>query len=294
MVLHGQRYTYLAAGTRGPVVVLLHGLAGDSDTWRPVIPVLAQHARVIAPDMLGCGRSAKPRSGDYSVAAYASSLRDLLVALGHRSATVVGHSLGGGVAMQFSYQFPEMTQRLVLVASGGLGHEVTPALRATTIPGSILALRLATTLTPKWVGSLLHRVARALPSVTASDLDELARSLAALADHDARAAFMHTARGALDITGQRLDATGKLYLTAKVPLLFIAGDADAVIPARHSVDAHEAVPHSRLELFEGAGHFPHLDDPHRFSEAVTRFLRATTPARSTTTDLRDSLLAGAS
>ncbi len=290
-VLHGQRYTYLRAGDSGPVVVLLHGLAGDSDTWRPVIPKLAEHARVIAPDLLGHGRSAKPRSGDYSVGAYAASLRDLLVALGLDAATVVGHSFGGGVALQFAYQFPELTERLVLVASGGLGPEVTPALRAATLPGSVLTLRLLTSLTPTWVGAILHRALRAVPVIGSNDLDELARSLGSLADHGARAAFVHTARGALDLTGQRLDATGKLYLTENIPLLLVAGEDDACIPAEHTIRAHERVPRSRLELFPGAGHFPHLDDPDRFADAVAGFVAETRPAQTALADLRAQLCA---
>src|SRR5438034_1130402 len=131
ILLHGQRVAFLESGvrTRGPVVVLLHGLAGSSSTWRPILPLLGRHAHVIAPDLLGHGRSAKPPGGDYSLGAYAAGVRDLLVILGLDHATVIGHSLGGGVAMQFAYQFPELTERLVLVASGGLGRDLTPVLR---------------------------------------------------------------------------------------------------------------------------------------------------------------------
>ncbi|PWW63174.1 alpha/beta fold hydrolase [Actinokineospora spheciospongiae] len=286
-VLHGRTFSYLRAGTGGPTVVLLHGLAGDSETWRPVLPLLAEHATVIAPDLLGHGRSAKPRSGDYSVGSYAAGLRDLLVALDLDRATIIGHSFGGGVAMQFAYQFPEATERLVLVASGGLGHEVTPALRAATIPGSVLTLRLITALTPKWVGNLVHRVLRAVPPIAGNDLEEVARAVTSLADHGARSAFVHTARSALDIGGQRLDATEKLYLTEHIPLLLITGDADVCIPAQHSIDAHEQVENSRLSVFEGSGHFPHLDDPERFAGEVAAFLRETVAA----TDGREHLRA---
>src|SRR3954447_15631832 len=130
--LHRQNVTFLEAGadSGGPVVVLLHGLASSSPTWAQVMPALGRHAHVIAPDLLGHGRSAKPRSGDYSLGAYAAGLRDLLIALDLDRATVVGHSFGGGVAMQFAYQFPELAERLVLVASGGLGKGVNVALRA--------------------------------------------------------------------------------------------------------------------------------------------------------------------
>ena len=125
--VHGHDVAYRSAG-EGPVVVLIHGIAGSSETWLPLIPLLADRYTVIAPDLLGHGDSAKPR-GDYSLGAYASGIRDLLAVLDHERATFVGHSLGGGIAMQLAYQFPQTLERLVLVASGGLGKEVSPLLR---------------------------------------------------------------------------------------------------------------------------------------------------------------------
>ena len=136
--LHGHDVGYRMAG-EGPAIVLIHGLTGSSTTGRSIMPELAKHHTVLAPDLLGHGESAKPR-GDYSLGAFASGVRDLMVALGIERATVVGHSLGGGVAMQLAYQFPQRCERLVLVASGGLGKEVNPALRAVSLPGSELVL----------------------------------------------------------------------------------------------------------------------------------------------------------
>src|SRR6059036_1184496 len=133
--LHGNRVSYRTAGDGPEVIVLVHGITGSSETWAEVIPALGEEFTVVAPDLLGHGQSAKPR-GDYSLGAYASGLRDLLAAIGHDRATVVGHSLGGGVAMQMAYQFPERCERLVLVSSGGLGREVSFLLRAATLPGS--------------------------------------------------------------------------------------------------------------------------------------------------------------
>src|SRR3954470_4996676 len=132
--LHGQQVGYRMAG-EGPAVVLVHGLAGSSTTWWPVMPALAERYTVVAPALLGHGKSGKPR-GDYSLGAYASGIRDLLVALDIERATFVGHSLGGGIAMQLAYQFPERCERLVLVASGGLGKEVNGFLRAVTLQGA--------------------------------------------------------------------------------------------------------------------------------------------------------------
>ena len=116
--LHGQRVAYREAGS-GEVVMLIHGMAGSSDTWQAVVPQLARRYRVIAPDLLGHGQSTKPRT-DYSLGAFAAGLRDLLDEVGISRATIVGHSLGGGVAMQFLYQHPQYCQRLILVSSGGL------------------------------------------------------------------------------------------------------------------------------------------------------------------------------
>jgi pimeloyl-ACP methyl ester carboxylesterase len=290
--LHGQRFTYLEHGS-GPVVVLLHGLAGSSATWLPVLPLIGEHAHVIAPDLLGHGRSAKPRSGDYSIGAYAASLRDLLLALGHDRATIVGHSFGGGVAMQFAYQFPELTERLVLVASGGLGSEVTLALRAATLPGSTLVLKLLADLTPQPVGRFVHQVLRRT-LLAATDVDEFARAITSMADQEARNAFVHATRGVLDIAGQRLDATGKLYLTEDIPLMLIGGRDDSCIPVEHSVLAHQQLPGSRLELFDHSGHFPHADDPYRFAHTLLDFLATTQPAQADTAAFRHRLRAAGS
>src|SRR5215212_6350139 len=138
--LHGHPVTYRLAG-EGPPLLLLHGITSSSQTWEAVLPLLAEHHTVIAPDLLGHGSSAKPR-GDYSLGAYASGVRDLIAALGYDHATVVGHSLGGGIAMQMAYQFPQRVDRLVLVNSGGLGSEVNLLLRAATLPGAEIVLPL--------------------------------------------------------------------------------------------------------------------------------------------------------
>ena len=292
IVLHGQPVTYLEAGadTGGPVVILLHGLAGSSQTWATVMPLLGVHAHVIAPDLLGHGLSAKPRSGDYSLGAHAARLRDLLIALDVAQATIVGHSFGGGVAMQFAYQFPERTQRLALVASGGLGHDVTFALRAATAPGAALALRVAAAVTPDWLAHLGVRLTRALPMVSRAEIDGLAQAFGSFADHGARNAFTHTVRGALNLSGQRLDGTERLYLLADTPLLLVTGNRDSVIPFTHTLAAHNALPDSRLEIFDGAGHFPHVEQPQRFAYLVHDLLDTTTPARVDATSIRRQLL----
>src|SRR5581483_476137 len=182
--LHGHTVSYRMGG-EGPALVLVHGITSSSETWNAVAPVLAKRFTVLAPDLLGHGLSAKPR-GDYSMGAYASGLRDLLVAVGIDRATVVGHSLGGGIAMQFAYQFPERCERLVLVSSGGLGRTVHILLRAATLPGSELVLPLLTATrlldAGRWAGGLLSRMGLRV----STDALEMARGHASLADPDAR------------------------------------------------------------------------------------------------------------
>ncbi|RZT87810.1 pimeloyl-ACP methyl ester carboxylesterase [Pseudonocardia sediminis] len=300
VALHGQTTSFLEAGAEhgGPVVVLLHGLASSADTWSAVLPELGRHAHVIAPDLLGHGRSAKPDSGDYALGAYAAQVRDLLLVLGLDRATVVGHSFGGGVVMQYAYQFPEMVERVVLVSSGGLGPGVTPALRAATLPGAATALRVAAALTPHWMARATYRLARLgpalIPGMSGGDVDGLAAAFGSFADRGARVAFVQTVRGALDGAGQRLEGTGRFYLLGGVPVLLVVGTADPVIPVGHTRAAHALIPGSRLEVFDGAGHFPHADDPGRFAALVTDFLRTSDPAHAGREWLRRRLQAGSS
>jgi pimeloyl-ACP methyl ester carboxylesterase len=267
VALHGHPVSYEEAGPAdAPVVVLLHGIAGSSHTWDPVVPLLVPDVRVVAPDLLGHGASAKPR-GDYSLGAFASGVRDLLDLIDVEHVTVVGHSLGGGVAMQFAYQFPERCERLVLVSSGGLGREVTPLLRAATLPGA------------EWVVPLLGRLARKVPiePILPPGAAEISRGFASLADAEAGRAFVHTARSVIDLTGQRVDASDRLYLAETMPTLLMWGDKDRFIPVAHGRHATELIPGSRLEVFKGAGHFPMHDNPSRFARLLREFV-ASAPA----------------
>jgi pimeloyl-ACP methyl ester carboxylesterase len=257
--------------------VLVHGITNSSASWEPVLARLGRHFTIIAPDLLGHGESAKPR-GDYSLGASASLLRDLVVALGHERATIVGHSLGGGIAMQFAYQFPERVERLVLVSSGGLGREVTGVLRAATLPGSELVLPLLASAPVVRAGGAVGRGLSAIGVRFGSGLTEVATGFASLRDVDTRRAFVHTARSVIDFGGQRIDASDRLYLSQEVPTLLMWGDRDPVIPVRHGIRAHEQMPGSRLEIFAGAGHFPHHDDPTAFSELLRDFVATTAPA----------------
>jgi pimeloyl-ACP methyl ester carboxylesterase len=288
--IHGHEVTYRMAG-EGPTVVLIHGIAGSSTTWRSVMPTLAEHFTVLAPDLLGRGQSAKPR-GDYSLGAYASGIRDLLVALSLGRVTLIGHSLGGGVAMQFAYQFPERAERLVLVASGGLGKEVSPLLRAVTLPGAeyvvpiVLDRRIREA--GEWVGGLWRR-AGWRPS---DNLADVWGSYTTLTTRHGQMAFVHTLRSVIDIGGQRVSAHDRLYLAAAVPTLIVWGDRDRLIPVSHAYRTAEAIPGARLEILEGAGHFLPWRDAGRFLTVLEDFLQTTTPAHVPDARWRE-LLAGA-
>jgi pimeloyl-ACP methyl ester carboxylesterase len=277
LTLHGHTVSYRMAG-RGPVLVLLHGIAGSSATWEELIPPLAEQFTVIAPDLLGHGHSSKPPA-EYSMGAYASNVRDLLTVLGHTRLSVVGHSLGGGVAMQFSYQFPEMSERLVLVSSGGLGRELHPILRLAALPGAEWVLP---GLCSPRLRQVVDRGARLLARAglrTGPDLREVWRGYVSLFDAEARQAFIHTVRTAIDIGGQRATALDRLYLAAQIPTLIIWGEQDRMIPVKHGRDAHAAIEGSRLEVFPDAGHFPYLEAPLRFVTVLLDFMRTTEPAR---------------
>ena len=273
--IHGHDVSYRGGGS-GPVVVLIHGMAGSSATWEPILPELTRHCTVIAPDLLGHGESDKPR-GDYSLGAHASSIRDLLLALGHQRATIVGQSFGGGVVMQFAYQYPERCERMVLVASGGLGQEVALLLRALTLPGAEHLLPIACNGRVRDAGTAvtgwLDRIGvRPVPAVA-----EMWRSFASLSDGSTREAFQHTLRSVVDMHGQRVSAADRLYLAAGVPTLIVWGDRDPIIPLDHGVKAHEMIPGSHFEVFEGAGHFPHCEQPERFVEVLVDFVKSTAP-----------------
>ena len=287
IVLHGHPVVFRSAG-EGPVLMLVHGMAGSGATWERVVPVLARRFRVIAPDLLGHGESAKPR-GEYSVSAHANLLRDLLTALDLDRATFVGQSFGGGVVMQLAYQFPERCERLVLVSSGGLGPEVGGLLRGLSMPGAehLLplvcspALRAAGNRVAGWLGRFGLRASPAA--------EEIWRSYAALADPAARRAFFRTLRAVIDVDGQSVSATDRLYLAAHVPTLVVWGARDTIIPVGHAHAAHRAVPGSRLAIFEDAGHFPHCEAPERFVETVCAFIDSTEPARLSEGHLRERL-----
>jgi len=273
--LHGDDVHYVKVG-RGPVVVLIHGILGTRRSWEQLVSLLVQDFTVIAPDLLGHGDSAKPR-GDYSLGGHAGRLRDLLDALGVQRATLVGHSLGGGVAMQLAWLFPERCERLILVSSGGLGRDISPILRAPTLPGAEWVLPL---ISAPWLLRGGERLAEQLSRFglrSGPDLEELWRGYVSLGDAEVRRAFLATIRTVVDPGGQTVSALERLPALRHIPTLLVWGARDRLIPISHGVAAQQAIPGSRLEVFEEAGHVPHLSDPARFA-ALLREFAATTPA----------------
>jgi pimeloyl-ACP methyl ester carboxylesterase len=278
-VVHGHRRAFVRAGN-GPALLLLHGIGNNCQTWAGVIDRLAESHTVIAPDLLGHGASDKPR-GDYSIAAYANGMRDLLSVLDIEKATVVGHSLGGGIALQFAYQFPERCERLALVGSGGLGPELSAGLRAATLPGAELVLTALTGVSlPLRMGfQALQRLGHAAGWRRVRDLAEAGDALLALKDVEARRAFLRTLRGVVDARGQAVTALDRLYLANSIPMLVIWGSRDPIVPAVHAEAVRTLVPTARVEVFQGAGHWPHLDEPDRFCDVMLDFMATTEPAQ---------------
>jgi pimeloyl-ACP methyl ester carboxylesterase len=273
--LHGHRVIYRAAGD-GPPVVLIHGMVNSSRHWRDVALRLAESHRVIAPDLIGHGDSATPR-GDYSIGAHAAAIRDLLIAIDVPCATFVGHSLGGGIAMQFFWQFPERVGRLVLVSSGGLGQEVSPMLRGAALPGAAGAVWAAAH--PRVLAGMSVAAARldARGRSAGKYLRAVARALRPLERRGARVAFLQTLRSVIDVRGQRVSATDRLYLLGPVPTMVVWGERDNTIPLEHGRAAHELIPNSRFETLPRAAHFPHLEDPEGLAAVLSDFLATTEP-----------------
>ena len=273
--LHGHDVVYRMAGS-GPPVVLVHGMVNSSRHWESVAMRLADRYTVIAPDLIGHGDSATPR-GDYSLGAHAASIRDLLAAIGVESATLVGHSLGGGVAMQFFYQFPQRTERLVLVSSGGLGREVSPLLRSAALPGASALVALAAHRRSLAVLTTIGDRLTARGSRKGVYVHAIARALRPLEGRGSREAFLQTLRSVIDVRGQRVSARDRLYLLSPLPTLIVWGERDNTIPIAHGRDAHHAIPGSRFETLPGAAHFPHIEDPEGLAGVLGEFLDTTEP-----------------
>jgi pimeloyl-ACP methyl ester carboxylesterase len=273
VTIHGHELSYFDGGS-GPVVLFIHGILGSYRNWSHLIDRLDETHRVIVPDLFGHGASAKP-VGDYSLGAHAGTMRDLLDRLGIERVTIVGHSLGGGIAMEFYYLFPERVDRLVLVASGGLGREVNPILRSATLPGAEWVLPV---IASDWVRGKVESAGRAASRIgwkPGKDINVIWQGFSSLGDRESRRAFLATTRAVIDPGGQTVNAHDYLPDALPIPTLVVWGSRDRMIPAWHAITAQRSIPGCRVELFEGAGHFPHLDEPDRFADLLRDFVAAT-------------------
>lgn len=278
ITIHGHRRAYRMAGS-GPPLLLLHGLGCNSGTWLPLMPRLAERFTVIAPDLLGHGDSDKPR-GDYSLGGYANGMRDLLTLLEVDRVTVVGHSFGGGIAMQFAYQFPERTERVALIGSGGLGPEVSVFIRALTWPvtSALLSVAGMRPLRPLVGGSLSALSHTRLPHTR--DLAEVADIYQhMLCDAQSRFAVRHVTSSVVDWRGQIVSLADRAYLTQIMPMCVVWGEADDIIPVSHAYAAQGYAPDADIHVISGAGHFPHKEHPDEVAEILTEFIDTYRPAR---------------
>ncbi len=287
--LSGNELSYLDVG-EGPAMLFVHGILGSHQGWAHLVTELSSQWRVIAPDLFGHGTSAKPM-GDYSLGAHAATLRDLLDRLDIDTVIVVGHSLGGGVAMQFEYLFPGRVQRLVLVDSGGLGRDVSLLLRAASLPGAGLVLPVlaapALDRAVSGIGRGVGGLARFFGVKPRADAAQGWHGIQSLADHDTRRAFLATARAVIDTGGQTVFAGNRFDRLQRLPVLIVWGGKDPTIPPSHGFSAHNAIAGSQLEIFDHAGHFPHLDEPERFATLLRNFCGSSSTAGPYSDDAPD-------
>ncbi len=269
--LHDRDVAYEVRGdpTDGTPFLLVHGIGSTADSWAPVVDILASHGfSSIAVDLPGHGRSSK-ESGDYSLGSLASTLRDLLAYLDVDRCILVGHSLGGGIALQFSYQYPERLAALALVSSGGLGQETSSVLRWTAMPGS--GLVMATAFNPLTIavlsalGKAFSVLGRRIPAAFAPST--IAR-LREIADPEHRNAFLSILRAVVDQSGQKVSAIARLPLLWNTPTLIVWGEHDHILPVTHGMRAHALLPQSTFVVFSGAGHEPHVDDPVEMADLL--------------------------
>ncbi|MGW8592852.1 alpha/beta fold hydrolase [Dietzia sp. NPDC055877] len=276
-MIHGRELAYreAGAGEGKPTVLLIHGMAGSSNTWREMIPRLEHHFHVIAPDLPGHGESSL-EFDDYSLGSMASALRDLLVVKGVTRCTIIGQSLGGGVALQFVYQYPEFCERIALIDSGGLGKEVSWILRMLAVPGAGFLLSGAAAPVFVNAGKSVRRFLQD-KGVRAAAMDESWAAFESLGRPGHRRAFFKTLRAVVDNTGQAVSAANRFHLAGQLPVQLIWGDRDPIIPVSHGHATHEAIPGSRLAIIPGVGHYPHVEDPAAVERVLLDFMTSTEP-----------------
>lgn len=251
----------------GPPLVLLHGLGDSHRTWRRVAPRLARHFRVILPDLPGHGLSGRP-DAPYTLEWYANTLAAWLDALEIERAHLVGHSYGGGVAQWMLLQHRARIDRLMLVAAGGLGPEVSVGLRLAAFPvlGPLLAPPLMRAGTRIMMRLAHDDFARPEPE----EIDRIAWMNAA---PGSAKAFTRTVSGCIDLFGQTMQSWHRIHEVEQLPpMSLVWGDRDRILPSTHGHQAFRRLEGARFVEYEKCGHFPHLEQSERFAEEAIRFL----------------------
>ena len=269
VTLHGREVAYTDYPGKGPAMVLLHGVGSSSEGWEESAALLAASgSRVICVDLPGHGESSRER-GDYSLGALASTVRDLIDLLNLGPVILVGHSLGGGISLQFLYQYPAHVKGLVLVNSGGLGREANWALRLASLPGSGVVIGAALNKRTLAAYNSAHRTVRKALRRGEESSEHALERFGWLAESDRRHTFLSTLRSVVDVSGQRVSALEKLHLSRSLPVLIIWGRKDAIIPVSHGELAHSMLDQSEFVVFDDAAHEPHRTDPERFATTIT-------------------------
>ncbi len=264
--------SYLTGG-QGEPVVLLHGLGADNSTWRKVLPELARHFTVYALDMFGCGQSDKPLI-EYTVEAMAHYVRLFMDAVSIKQAHLIGHSLGGGIAMQTLYFSPERVQRVVLIDSGGLGRDVHWLLRMTTLPGAHRIIGMLTDPRSRLLELLGKMEEYEVRPLNAEFESEIPVTMGRLRDPDVRRSFLRMLRAVGSLSGQTVSALSRLPERADRQFLLIWGERDRIIPAAHGRAAATLLPNAHLVVIPNCFHQPHIEYPLQFLQLTLDFLQA--------------------
>ena len=266
--MDGLRLHYIVEG-RGPAVILLHGLGGFAASWRHNIPALARRATVYALDLPGFGTSAKPY-GPYHLPWFARALDGFVETLGLPPAALVGHSLGGAVAVAYALTRPARVERLALVGACVPGFGFHPSwiyrLVALRGVGEALSLLGSAALFKAALARCLHAPARA-------EVDFFVdHEYAERAGWPARAAYLATLRGVRRDFEASAPDYRRTLATLDVPVLLIHGRQDRVVPPVHCAEVVEAFPHAGVRWLDACGHFPQIEHAPAVNGWLSDFL----------------------
>jgi pimeloyl-ACP methyl ester carboxylesterase len=265
--VNGIQTRYWQMGACGSPVILLHGGNGSIEFWLYNIVALAAFHRVYAFDMVGSGRSDYP-DGSYSIAYQAEFLAGFMTALGINSATLIGNSMGGAVALKFTSIYPDRMDKLVLVDSMGLGQEISLGIRLITLPAIVNLLRPGRWMIPAMLKSNFYNYHRLPP-----EWIEFRYPIFAIPDRNR--VILRLGQSNFNLAGVRADVYQPIVASLTQidrPTLIVWGEQDRIIPVKHAYIAAAGLPHNQLEIFPDCGHHPYLEYPAKFNRLVLDFL----------------------